>query len=171
MRERSRPRCRSLSWKRLSGLDNLNDDQFKSEMSRRLQAKSRANLIGLEMVSAKSAQKLVSDVAELDMSTKSEIYRRNLPLGLPKSISSLEYGSHHLGPVVKSRDRTVRIFSCPVKKTGLLETRDGWLRRSYKIIKEGLPSRPTEFEPGRLAHVDPEYLRKSLGSPHSVRLS
>ena len=92
MREK-KARCGSFTWKRLSGLDNLNDDNFKSEMNKRLEAKSRANIIGWEVVTAKSAQKIKTNkedlagclVPGLDLSTKSEIYRKNLPLGLPKT--------------------------------------------------------------------------------------
>ena len=173
MREK-KARCGSFTWKRLSGLDNLNDDNFKSEMNRRLEAKSRANIIGWQVVRAKSAQKMKTNkedllgselpIPGLDLSTKSEIYRRNLPLGLPKTIKSLDYESdQHSGPIVASKDETLKIFASPIKKTGLLESRDGSLRKSYKIIKDGLPARRREFDPGSLAAVDPDYLRKSLG--------
>ena len=70
---------------------------------------------------------------------------------------------HHSGPIVATKDETLKIFASPVKKTGLLETRDGSLRKSYKIIKDGLPARRREFDPRSLATVDPDYLRKSLG--------
>lgn len=171
MREK-KARCGSFTWKRLSGLDNLNDDNFKSEMNKRLEAKSRANIIGWEVVMAKSAQKIKTNkedlsgcfIPVLDLSTKSEIYRKNLPLGLPKTIKSLDYESdQHSGPIVATKDETLKIFASPIKKTGLLETRDGSLRKSYKIIKDGLPTRRREFDPRSLATVDPDYLRKSLG--------
>ena len=77
MREK-KARCGSFTWKRLSGLDNLNDDNFKSEMNKRLEAKSRANIIGWQVVTAKSAQKIKTNkedlagclVPVLDLSTK-----------------------------------------------------------------------------------------------------
>ena len=131
---------------------------------------SRANIIGWQVISAKSGQRVGGDVdgcsvPVLDMSTKSEIYRRNLPLGLPRSIRRLEYECEHAGPLVQTKDETLKIFCSPVKKTGLLGTRDGSLRKSYRIIKDGLPPpRDTEFDPRRLTAVDPDYLRKSLGS-------
>ena len=182
LREKKARRCGSFTWKRLSGLDNLSDDNFKSEMNKRLEAKSRANIIGWQVVTAKSAQKVKTNkedlagsllpIPGLDFSTKSEIYRRNLPLGLPKTIKSLDYESdQHTGPIVASRDETLKIFASPIKKTGLLETRDGSLRKSYKIIKDGLPPRRTEFDPRSLAAVDPDYLRKSLGLEKSLFMS
>ena len=181
MREK-KARCGSFTWKRLSGLDNLTDDNFKSEMNKRLEAKSRANIIGWEVVTAKSAQKMKTNkedlsgsslpIPGLDKSRKSEIYRKNLPLGLPKTIKSLDYESdQHTGPIVATRDETLKIFASPIKKTGLLETRDGSLRKSYKIIKDGLPPRRTEFDPRSLAAVDPDYLRKSLGLEKSLFMS
>ena len=149
----------------------MNDDNFKYEMNKRLQAKSRANVIGWQVVTAKSAQKIKTKdedlvgclVPVLDLSTKSEIYRRNLPLGLPKSIKSLVYESEHAGPLVQTKNDNLKIFASPIKKTGLLETRDGSLRKSYQIIRDGLPPRRTDFDPRSLAAVDPDYLRKSLG--------
>ena len=42
--------------------------------------------------------------------------------------------------------------------------RAGNLRRSYQIIRDSLVPRRTEWEPGQLAEVDPEYLRRSLGT-------
>ena len=174
MREK-KARCGSFTWKRLSGLGNVTDGNFKSEMNKRLEAKSRANIIGWEVVTAKSAQKMKTRYKEdftgsplpipgLDKSRKSEIYRKNLPLGLPKTIKSLDYESdQHTGPIVATRDETLKIFASPIKKTGLLETRDGSLRKSYKIIKDGLPARRREFDPRSLAAPDPDYLRKSLG--------
>ena len=140
----------SLNWKRLSGLDNINDEKFKSELRRRLAAKSRANVIGWQIISAKSAPKskitrrsfVHAYTPELDETVKTEIYRRNLPLGLPSSIKTLYYDSDRVhGRLVSSRDAPLKIHADPVKKTGLLETRDGSLRRSYQIIREGLVPR------------------------------
>ena len=132
--------CRrwSFSWKRLSGLDNINDEKFKSELRRRLDAKSRANVIGWQIISAKSAPKnkttrrsfVHSYAPVLDGSVKTEIYRRNLPLGVPSSIKTLDYDSDRVHDrLVISRDAPLKIHADPVKKTGLLETRDGSLRR------------------------------------------
>ena len=39
-------RCPGFSWKRLSGLDNSADREVKAELRRRLEAKSRATVIG-----------------------------------------------------------------------------------------------------------------------------
>ena len=39
---KSKSRCRPFNWKRLSGLDNLDDDDYKFEMNRRLGAKVTA---------------------------------------------------------------------------------------------------------------------------------
>ena len=130
----------SFNWKRLSGLDNINDQKFKSELRRRLDAKSRANVIGWQIVSAKSAPKnkttsrrfVHSYTPVLDGSVKTEIYRRNLPLGVPSSIKTLDYDSDRVHDrLVFSKDSPLKIHADPVKKTGLLETRDGSLRRYY----------------------------------------
>ena len=43
-------RCPGLSWKRLSGLDNSADSEVKAELRRRLEAKSRATLIGWQVL-------------------------------------------------------------------------------------------------------------------------
>ena len=40
---KSKSRCRPFNWKRLSGLDNLDDDDYKFEMNRRLEAKVNRN--------------------------------------------------------------------------------------------------------------------------------
>ena len=128
----------SFNWKRLSGLDNINDQKFKSELRRRLDAKSRANVIGWQIISAKSAPKnkttsrrfVHSYTPVLDGSVKTEIYRRNLPLGVPSSIKTLDYDSDRVHDrLVFSKDSPLKIHADPVKKTGLLETRDGSLRR------------------------------------------
>ena len=137
----------SFNWKRLSGLDNINDEKFKSELRRRLDAKSRANIIGWQIISAKSAPKIKttsrsfvhSYTPVLDGSVKTEIYRRNLPLGVPSSIKSLDYDSDRVHDrLVFSRDAPLKIHADPVKKTGLLETRDGSLRRSDHLILSSL---------------------------------
>ena len=49
---RTRPpgRCPGLSWKRLSGLDNSADREVKAELRRRLEAKSRATVIGWQVL-------------------------------------------------------------------------------------------------------------------------
>ena len=66
----------------------------------------------------------------LDGSVKTEIYRRNLPLGVPSSIKTLDYDSDRVHDrLVFSKDSPLKIHADPVKKTGLLETRDGSLRR------------------------------------------
>ena len=128
----------SFNWKRLSGLDNINDQKFKSELRRRLDAKSRANVIGWQIISAKSAPKnkttsrrfVHSYTPVLDGSVKTEIYRRNLPLGVPSSIKTLDYDSDRVHDrLVFSKDSPLKIHADPVKRTGLLETRDGSLRR------------------------------------------
>ena len=134
----------SFNWKRLSGLDNINDQKFKSELRRRLDAKSRANVIGWQIISAKSAPKnkttsrrfVHSYTPVLDGSVKTEIYRRNLPLGVPSSIKTLDYDSDRVHDrLVFSKDSPLKIHADPVKRTGLLETRDGSLRRYYYRIK------------------------------------
>ena len=133
----------TFNWKRLSGLDNINDEKFKSELRRRLDAKSRANVIGWQIISAKSAPKnkttsrrfVHSYTPVLDGSVKTEIYRRNLPLGVPTSIKTLDYDSDRVHDrLVTSKDAPLKIHADPVKKTGLLETRDGSLRRSYQSL-------------------------------------
>ena len=43
-------RCPGLSWKRLSGLDNSADSEVKAELRRRLEAKSRATVIGWQVL-------------------------------------------------------------------------------------------------------------------------
>ena len=137
----------SFNWKRLSGLDNINDEKFKSELRKRLDAKSRANVIGWQIISAKSAPKnkttsrsfVHSYTPVLDASVKTEIYRRNLPLGVPSSIKTLDYDSDRVHDrLVFSRDAPLKIHADPVKKTGLLETRDGSLRRSDHQILSNL---------------------------------
>ena len=49
---RTRPpgRCPGLSWKRLSGLENSADREVKAELRRRLEAKSRATVIGWQVL-------------------------------------------------------------------------------------------------------------------------
>lgn len=182
----------TFNWKRLSGLDNINDEKFKSELRRRLDAKSRANVIGWQIISAKSAPKnkttsrrfVHSYTPVLDGSVKTEIYRRNLPLGVPTSIKTLDYDSDRVHErLISSKDAPLKIHADPVKKTGLLETRDGSLRRSYQslshlifyqlirsyqIIRESLVPRRTDFDPDSLAEVDPEYIRRSLGKNSSI---
>ena len=43
-------RCPGFSWKRLSGLDNSADREVKAELRRRLEAKSRATVIGWQVL-------------------------------------------------------------------------------------------------------------------------
>ena len=162
-----------FNWKRLSGLDDLNSEEFKMELQRRLEAKSKANVIGWQVVSAKSAPKSKTNTKNfvhnydpiLNEAIKNEIYSRNLPLGIPKSIKTLDYDSDRpqQPPLVSKKDTPLKIYAPPIKKTGLLASRDGGLRRSYQIIRDGLVPRRTQFEPDDLANVDPEYIRRSLG--------
>ena len=49
-RTRTPGRCPGLSWKRLSGLDNSADREVKAELRRRLEAKSRATVIGWQVL-------------------------------------------------------------------------------------------------------------------------
>ena len=166
-----RPKSSSISLKRLSGLGNVYDECYRSELMRRLEAKSRANVIGWRIISAKSApncrtnsrhfQHRYSSV--LDEQIKIRIYEENLPLGVPRSIKTLSYCEQRdSNYIVKTRNHPLKIFSSPVKKTGLLKSRDGGLRNSYKILRDGLRPRSVEFDPSDLAEVDPEYVRKSL---------
>ena len=163
----------SLSWKALSGLDNVNDEKYKEETRRRLAAKSKAKAIGWEVVTAKCGHR--SKVNRrgyvhifdpiLDEEVKSEIYKRNLPLGLPKTIKSLEYEKVKGGcsPLVAKKDQPLKIYAPAIKKSGLLESRDGTLRDSYSKLREAIVPRRKDFDPGSLAEVDKDYMRKSLG--------
>ena len=101
----------------------------------------------------------------LDENIKAKIYEENLPLGIPRSIKSLSYCSDRDSEyVVKTVNAPLQIFSSPIKKTGLLKSRDGGLRNSYKILRDGLKPRPADFDPEDLAQVDPEYVRRSLSA-------
>ena len=143
------------------------------ELQRRLEAKSKANVIGWQVVTAKSAPKSKTNTKDfvhnydpiLNEAIKTEIYCKNLPLGIPKSIKTLDYDSERpqQSPLVSKKDTPLKIYAPPIKKTGLLASRDGGLRRSYQIIREGLVPRRTKFDPDDLANVDPEYIRRSLG--------
>ena len=144
-------------FKRFSGLDNLHDEGYKNELKKRLEAKSRANIIGLQIISAKTAPKSRPNrrtfsqlyEPELDLKIKANIYHRNLPLGIPVTIKSLNYDSNKSPhpPLVEIKSEPLKHFASPIKKTGLLETRDGSLRRSYQIVRERLVPRRTEFQP------------------------
>lgn len=157
--------------KRLSGL-GVSDQVERKELKKRLEAKSRANVIGWQIVSAKSAPKCRTNSRHfqhryssvLDEEIKARIYKENLPLGVPRSIKSLSYCSTRDSDyVVKTVPAPLQIFSSPIKKTGLLKSRDGGLRNSYKILRDGLKPRKVDFDPEDLAEVDPEYVRRSLG--------
>ena len=71
---------------------------------------------------------------------KSEIYKRNLPLGLPKTITSIEYDNIKGAgiPLVAKKDQPLKIYAPPIKKSGLLESRDGTLRDSYSKLRSAL---------------------------------
>ena len=56
----------------------------------------------------------------LDEGTKTDIYKKHLPMGIPRSIKSINYEADkpHQPPLVQKKDAPLKIYAPPIKKTG-----------------------------------------------------